>query len=129
MLSPMPAPLKSSVSLPTCAVDSVVVVAGIPDETVVAGAQLRLVVPVSAGHDVVAAAADEDLVADAADERVVVRAAVDRDELVAERATAVVDRHLVVAAAGVHVDRGEVASVEAGVSRAVSPHVELERGR
>ena len=111
------------------AVDGVVVVTGVPDEAVVAATELSVVVAVAAGDDVVAAAADEGLVADAADQRVVARAALDRDELVGERAAALVDPHLVVAAAGVDVDRREGVAVDREVGRAVGADVDLEHRR
>ena len=63
----------------------------------------------------------------AADQRVVAGAAVDGHVLVCERPAALVDADVVVAGAGLDVDRGEGAAVEAEVGGAVRADVDLER--
>ena len=109
------------------AVDGVAAVARVPLEAVVAGAQRRRVGADVAVDEVVAGAADEGLGAGAADQRVVAGAAVDGHGLVGERAAALVDADLVVAAAGLDVDRGEGGAVEAEVGGAVLADVRLQR--
>ena len=67
------------------------------------------------------------LAAGAAVQRVVAGAAVEGDRLVGERAVALVDPDLVVAAARLHDDRGERRAVEREVDGAVVGHVDLQR--
>ena len=66
-------------SVPSCALDRVAAVAGVPLEDVVAGAEEGGVVALLAVDEVVAVAAEQDVDAVRAEDRVVVRTAVDGD--------------------------------------------------
>ena len=103
--------------------DGVAAVAGIPDERVVAGAHQGGVGPAPAVDHVIPGTADQRVVAVASDQRVIAGAAVDGH--VAELGPGG-DPDLVVAAAGLHVDRTERAAIEREVDRAVLADVELD---
>ena len=111
---------------PAVAVDRVVAVARIPLDDVGAGAQPHRVGADVAVGEVVPGAADHDLGPGGADQPVGAVAAVEREHLVVDDAAEVLDADLVVAAAGVDVDRGERAAVEQQVRRAVGADVGLE---
>jgi hypothetical protein len=117
--SPMLEPLKSRTSVPPWP-STVSPSPGSPPEAVVAGAELRGVGADVAVDEVVPGPADERVIAVGAGEAVVAGTTVDRQ--VAEPRDAVAAADHVVAGAGLHVDRGERAGVEAEGERAVHAH-------